>query len=122
MESWAVYKAAEAKLKAFDENHEDTKQSLIRLGESLKAGGWGAVKIATTSDEQHVGRYVDDDDGPGIDPAFLRTTIGSVENIILQRKVLVKKREEAFLALPESLREQLCSARQKAMSRNERRR
>jgi hypothetical protein len=116
---WEQYEAAKKAIEDFDVKYDEIKLNFIHLGDALNAGGWEAVEFTNQQQIDEPNRFIDSGN-PTVDRQVIETA--SIVRIVTDRRVLAQQLRAAFLALPESRRKGLCSARQKAKSRTENRR
>lgn len=109
MDTWNNYEAITKEIESFDKDHESKKQALIALAGVLSKAGWAGVELGAPNQPVNAARAAQEIVRPDYDPIDFNALAvgGTVMAVVAERRKLVQRQREAFLALPESLREKL---------------
>jgi hypothetical protein len=104
MDDWYKFERAKKAVASFEGQHAPLKDVLVALGRILKDSGWSEVRFAGTTEEDEITFAAS--------PPINRETLAIIPDlvrIIDDYAGLVRNREEAFRALPQSLQEELAA-------------
>jgi hypothetical protein len=102
MDDWYRFEAAKKDVAAFEGRFSALKDALVSLGRILKESGWQDVKFAGSGEDDEITFAA----MPPIERKTLEL-IPSLVKIIDEYGALVRKRDDAFKALPQSLQDEL---------------
>jgi hypothetical protein len=102
MDEWHKFERAKKAVAAFETQYAPLRDVLVTLGRILKDSGWGEVRFAGATEEDEITFAA----SQPLDRKALEI-IPDLIRIVDEYGGLVRNREEAFRALPQSLQDEL---------------